>query len=274
MQKEVINMEELKQKIKQLIPFWLGKKIRGTYQKTLGLIYKGSNYHCPYCKHDFEKMLSDGEDLPVISKYQIIGGGFRKNCTCPRCYSKDRDRLIHLYLEKKTNLLTAPHRVLHIAPEAWLKELFQSMPHIHYTSGVKGADESDLDITDLEMKDNLYDVVICNHVLEHVPEDITAMKEIFRVIKPGGWAILQVPFSPILDNTFEDSTQVSLAERSTSFGQYDHVRIYGKDYANRLESVGFKVELFNPKNENWGKEYIEKYALNPKEDLFIVHKPF
>lgn len=274
-------MSGLKQKIKQLIPFWLGKKIRGTYQKVLGFIYKGSKYHCPYCEHDFRKMLTDGEQLPVILKYQIIGSGYRENCTCPRCYAKDRDRLIHLYLEKKTSILTSPHKLLHIAPEAWLKELFQSLPHIHYTNGVKDAESMgyyydrrtrDLDITDLEMKDNFYDVIVCNHVLEHIPDDIKAMKEIYRVLKPGGWAILQVPYSAILDHTYEDQSIVTLADRTKKFGQFDHVRIYGKDYVDRLEFVGFKVELFNPINEDWGMSYIEKYALNTKEDLFIVHK--
>ncbi|MBN2237485.1 MAG: hypothetical protein JW729_07985, partial [Bacteroidales bacterium] len=103
----------------------------------LGLWYKGSTYYCPYCMHSFRNLRTDGEVLPVISKYQIIGSGYRKNCTCPRCYSKDRDRLIHLYLEKKTKLFIEPHKVLHVAPEAWLKELFQSLPNIQYTNGVK-----------------------------------------------------------------------------------------------------------------------------------------
>ncbi len=274
-------MSGIKQKIKHLIPFWLGKKIRGSYQKILGLIYKGQNYTCPYCKHNFKKMLTDGEKLEVIQKYQIIGSGYRKNCTCPRCYAKDRDRLIHLYLEKKTSVFSKPHRVLHIAPEAWLKELFQSLPNIHYTNGVKDAESMgyyydrrtrDIDITDLEMKDDFYDIIVCNHVLEHIPNDIKAMKEIYRVLKPGGWAILQVPYSPVLDSTFEDENIVSKADRTKFFGQFDHVRIYGSDYVNRLEFVGFKVERFNPKNESWGAAYIKKYALNPQEDLFIAHK--
>jgi len=275
-------MCSFKQKIKKIIPLWMGKKIRGAYQKVLGFIYKGNKYHCPYCKHDFRKMLADGEHLAVIQKYQIIGSGYRDNCTCPRCYAKDRDRLIHLYLERNTKIFTTPHRLLHIAPEAWLKELFQSMPNIHYTNGVKDAESMgyyygrrtrDLDITDLEMKDNFYDAIVCNHVLEHIPDDIKAMKEIYRVLKPGGWAILQIPYSALLENTFEDHTIDSPSERAKFFGQFDHVRIYGKDYTDRLEFVGFSVERFNPINEDWGKEYIEKYALNTKEDLFIAHKP-
>ncbi len=275
-------MSGLKQKIKQLIPFWLGKKIRGTYQKILGLIYKGDKYHCPYCKHNFRKMLSDGERHPVLIEYDIIGSGYRENCTCPRCYAKDRDRLIYLYLEKKTNVFTKAQSVLHIAPEAWLKELFQSLSHIHYTSGVKGVEQMgyyydrktiELDITDLKMKNDFYDLIVCNHVLEHISDDIKAMKEIFRVLKPGGKAILQVPYSTVLELTFEDDTVVSKEDRAKIFGQFDHVRIYGNDYAKRLQIAGFKVDIFNPIYESWGKEYIERYALNIKEDLFIAHKP-
>ncbi|MFH1000938.1 MAG: class I SAM-dependent methyltransferase [Bacteroidota bacterium] len=275
-------MNGLKHKIKRIIPFWLGKKIRGTYQKGLGVLYKGKTYYCPYCKHSFRKMLSDGEKLHVIEKFQIIGSGYRENCTCPRCYSKDRDRLIYLYFEKNTSLFTEQHKVLHIAPEAWLKELFQSLPNIHYTNGVKEPENMgyyydrrtrDLDITDLEMKDNFYDVIVCNHVLEHIPDDIKAMKEIYRVLKPGAKAVLQVPYSLILESTYEDESITKPEQRSKFFGQFDHVRIYAKDYVKRLESVGFKVELFNPIKEEWGSKYINRYALNPKEDLFVAHKP-
>ncbi|MDA3905884.1 MAG: methyltransferase domain-containing protein [Bacteroidales bacterium] len=275
-------MNRLKENLKRLIPIWLGKKIRGTFQKFLGLIYIGKKYHCPYCKFNFRKMLSDGETHAVIAEYQIIGSGYRENCKCPRCYAKDRDRLIHLYLEKNTSIFTKNHRVLNIAPEAWLKEFFQSLSHIHYTYGVKGVENMgyyydrttrELDITNLEMKDNLYDTIVCNHVLEHIHDDVAAMKEIYRVLKPGGWAILQVPYSASLEETFEERNINTSAEREKLYGQFDHVRIYGLDYFKRLEFVGFNVERFNPINEDWGKEYIEKYALNPREDLCIAHKP-
>ncbi len=283
MPKEETNMNTLKQSLKRLIPVWLGKKIRGTYQKMLGLYYKGNKYHCPYCKHSFRKMLTDGETHPVITKYQIIGSGLRDNCTCPRCYSKDRDRLIHLYLEKKTDIFTSkkPTRVLHIAPEAWLKELFQSLAHVEYTYGVKGVKNMgyyydrktlELDITKLAIDDNTYDIIVCNHVLEHIPDDTQALKEIYRILKPGGWAILQVPHSNQLENTYEDESIVEPKEREKHYGQFDHVRVYGKDYPKRLEFVGFQVEQFNPKNETWGKEYIDRYALNSNENLFVAKK--
>lgn len=267
---------------KKIVPFWLGKKLRGGYQKVLGVYYKGNKYYCPYCDHSFKKMLPDGFDLPVIEEKQIIGSGYRENCTCPRCFSKDRDRLIYLYLKNKTEIFSNPIKLLHIAPEAWMKELFQRTKTIDYTGGVKDAADMgyyydrmtrEMDITNLEMKDNLYDVVICNHVLEHIPDDIQAMSEIFRVLKPGGWAILQVPISKVLDNTYEDKVVISKKGRERHFGQFDHVRIYGMDYLQRLESVGFDTETSHPVKDNWGIIDLDKYAINNQEELFIAHKP-
>jgi len=266
---------------KKVIPFWLGKKLRGTYQKFLGFYYKGNKYYCPYCKHSFKKMLPDGFDLPVIKEKHIIGSGYRKNCTCPRCFSKDRDRLIYLFLKNKTEIFSSHNKILHIAPEAWLKELFQRIPDIDYTSGVKKISPMgyyydrmirEVDITNLEMKDNLYDVVICNHVLEHIIDDEIAISEIYRVLKPGGWAILQVPISASLEKTYEDSSIISKRGREMHFGQFDHVRIYGQDYPKRLEQAGFKVERVNPIKDAWGIKNIDKYAINPEEDLFIAYK--
>lgn len=274
-------MSYLRRISKKIIPFWMGKKIRGGYQKILALVYKGDNYYCPYCNHKFTKLLPDGFDLPVILEKQIIGAGKRDNCTCPRCFSKDRDRLIYLYMKHKTDLFEGHYKLLHIAPEAWMKELFQGIPNLNYTSGVKEVESMgyyydrmtrEIDITDLEMKDNFYDVIICNHVLEHVTDDILAMKELYRVLKPNGWAILQVPISPILDKSFEDNDIISKRSRERYFGQFDHVRIYGQDYYKRLESVGFKVERHHPVNDNWEIDDLEKYALNPKEELIIAHK--
>jgi len=248
----------------------------------LGQVYKGNQYYCPFCEHSFSKMLPDGFDLPVIEEKQIIGSGRRDNCTCPRCFSKDRDRLIYLYLENKTDLFEGHHyKLLHIAPEAWMKELFNRLPHIDYTNGVKEIESMgyyydrmtrEIDITNIEMKDHLYDIIICNHVLEHVDDDIQAMKELYRVLKPGGWAILQVPISPILEKSYEDYDIISKEGRKKYFGQFDHVRIYGQDYFTRLESVGFKVEKHHPLKDNWNIPNIEKYALNNKEDLIIAKK--
>jgi len=128
-----------------------------------------------------------------------------------------------------------------------------------------------IDIKDINFEDNFFDVIICNHVLEHIVDDRKAMCELFRVLKPGGEAILQVPISKYNKKTFEDFSIILPEEREKYFGQKDHVRIYGKDYKNRLERIGFKVELYDIKND-LNIQDIKKFGLNEEEILYIGKK--
>lgn len=263
---------------KKYIPLWLGKKLRGGWQKLLALHYAGKAYYCPYCKHTFRKLLPGGFDLPVLKEKQVVGGGYRENLVCPRCFSIDRDRLIYLYLTEYTNLLTLPLNVLHVAPEGCLRAFLMSLLNITYTSGVKFYEGyyydrkvNLMDVTRMSFPDESFDVVICNHVLEHIREDKLALKEIYRVLKPGGWAILQVPISRILTQTLEDPTVNTPEKREEVFGQFDHVRIYGQDYPSILEKAGFMVKQFNIFHESKRSDLL-KFALNPEEELFIAYK--
>ena len=219
-----------------------------------------------------------GFNLPVLSEKRIIGGGFRLNDVCPRCYSIDRDRLIFLFLQEKTNIFSSPQKIFHVAPEGCLRALLTSMPNLNYKSGVKYLEgyyydrkTNLIDITQIPFNDEEFDVIICNHVLEHIPDDKKALRELYRVLKPGGLAILQVPISKVLLTTYEDSTVNTAEERERKFGQFDHVRIYGQDYSNRLENVGFTVKICNPTRDKWPVP-LEKYAINPEEDLYIAYK--
>ena len=263
---------------KKFIPFWLAKKLRGTYQKTSAWALRGDTYFCPYCGYTFRKFRPGGIDLPVIYEKQVIGAGYRLNDVCPRCYSLDRDRLIYLYLNQKTNIFSAPLRVFHVAPEGCLRALLSKLPNINYEVGMKYHEgfyyeksTKLLDITDLKFEDEVFDVIICNHVLEHITDDFKAIGELYRVLKPGGWAILQVPVSKILGQTYEDHEIKTPEEREKKFGQYDHVRIYGQDYPSRLENRGFIVKKYNPYKEKWQVE-LDKYAINPEEDLYVAFK--
>ncbi len=269
----------MKSKLKKYIPSALGYKIKEIRQKILGFYYSGTNYYCPFCKKSFRKMLTGGSKHPVLEEKQIIGSGYRQNCVCPKCLSTDRDRLIFLYLKEKTNIFSEKLKVLHISPSISLKKFISSLPNIDYTTGIKyhegfyySKNSAILDITDIPFKNNEFDIIICNHVLEHILDDKKAMTELFRVLKPDGWAILQVPISHILKTTYEDKNITTTKEREKYFGQFDHVRIYGQDYIKRLEDVGFKVETHNPNKENWGISDITKYAINPDEDIFIARK--
>jgi SAM-dependent methyltransferase len=272
-------MGTLKKTIKKLIPFTAGQKLRGLWQKTLGFYYRGNKYTCPFCNNSFRKMLPGGFDLPVIKEKHIIGAGRRELDICPRCYSTDRDRMILLYLQNKTDVFTKKIKLLHIAPEGALRAALRNHKNIEYTMGTKhhegfyySKDIMLMDITDVQSKDNTYDVLLCNHVLEHIDDDIQAMKEIYRVLKPGGWAILQVPISYKINETYENPSIKDNKGREIHFGQFDHVRIYGPDYFERLKSVGFKVEKHSPFKEDWKIEKLEEFALNNEEEIFVVFK--
>jgi len=263
---------------KRLIPYWLGKKLRGGWQKYLSYKYRGDEYHCPFCGNHFRELLPGGTDLPVLKEMKIVGGGYRRNLVCPRCFSVDRDRLIYLYLKARTNIFSAPLKVLHIAPEGCIRALLMSLPNIEYRSGVKYHEGyyydqavNLMDVTSLPFETESFDVVLCNHVLEHIIDDLKAMKEIHRVLKPGSWAILQVPVSLVLQETFHDPDVITPEEREKVFGQFDHVRIYGQDYSSILQRQGFRVVQYSPFDDGYEEE-LKKYALNRDELLFIAYK--
>ena len=180
------------------------------------------------------------------SEWKAFGPlGSDPNRVCPGCLSLERHRLLWLYLEReRSELLTTEKRVLHIAPEQSLQKRLRSLPQLDYLSGDLDSHLADLqlDVTDLEFPDASFDVVICNHVLEHVPDDRRAMSELHRVLRPNGWAVLMVP-DVEEETTFEDPTAVTPEQRLALFGQEDHVRRYGRDYVQRLESVGFRVSV-------------------------------
>lgn len=268
----------MKSALKKMIPFGVGKRLRGAYQIILSLVYAGSKFTCPYCGNSFRKMLPGGTDLPVIADKEIIGSGRRDNCVCPRCYSTDRDRLLYFYLKNHTDIYEKEYKLLHVAPEGSLKSILSNLDNISYQGGIKyhegfyySKDDAIIDITNLTFKNGSYDIIICNHVLEHIIEDGIAMKEFYRVLSLNGWAILQVPISNVLEKTYEDFSIVTEKEREKHFGQFDHVRIYGQDYKARLEAAGFKVEVINPMKD-WKLNGINKYAINPDEKLYVVHK--
>ncbi len=225
-------------------------------------------------------MLPGGFDLPVITEKQIVGGGRRDNDVCPRCQSTDRDRLIYLYLKYESDFFKKKQFLMHVAPEPSLYKVFRKAPTIDYYPATKYEEglyyDKNIkreDLLDLQIDDNTFDWILCNHVLEHIPEDAKAIRELFRVLKPGGKALLQVPYSLILDKTLEDNTITKPAEREKAFGQFDHVRIYGKDYPERLRKAGFEVKIIK---QNWNFSNVidlRRFALNPKEDLFLCSKP-
>jgi SAM-dependent methyltransferase len=205
---------------------------------------------------------------------QIVGGGYRENVSCPRCFSIDRERLIYLFLKRnKPNLFENKIRLLHVAAEKAIRKTFRRLPNIDYLTADLNSPLADIkmDITDINQNDNTFDIIICNHVLEHILDDEKAMSELFRVLKPGGFAILQVPLSYLIENTIEDPSITKPEDREKLFGQRNHVRIYGKDYKKLLEQVGFSVEFYDFIAE-LGKQDAHKYGLLKDEKIFLCQK--
>lgn len=233
----------------------------------------GSNYKCPVCRSHIRLLKPIGFDFQVIKDKQIVGGGLR-NAQCPVCRSSDRVRLLYLFLKNKTNIFTKKTRFLHIAPEKPLEKIFHNHRNISYlTTDIEKENVMEkMDITNIQYPENSFDVIICNHVLEHIPDDLKAMMELFRILKPGGWSILQIPFSNILETTFEDHSVTSEKEREQVFGQKDHVRIYGKDYSERLKQAGFQVDKYNWTEDKNLQNPDNKMGLNEDEVVFYCRK--
>lgn len=200
-------------------------------------------------------------------------GKTRKNALSPGTLSLERHRQMWLYLKRETDFFSKPYRVLHIAPEQEFLRRFKKMKNLDYTSADLYSPIVDVkaDILNLPFPNETFDVIFCNHVLEHIPDDIKAMSELFRVMKNGGWGIVQVPMKNNLSETYEDFSITDPKERQKHFGQYDHVRWYGMDYFERLSSVGFKVDI-NYYTQQFSEKEILQYGLNPNEILPIVKK--
>jgi len=228
------------------------------------ILYRGDKVECPVCQRSFSKFLSYGSEV-----------AHRENVLCPYDLTLERHRLMWLYLNRKTNFFTASKlKVLHIAPEQCFLPYFKKQKNLDYTTADLVSPIADLhfDLHDIPIEDNQYDVVFCNHVMEHVDDPIRCMSELNRVMKPEGWAIMQVPQDMNRSETYEDKSITSPEEREKHFWQKDHVRLFGKDYPDYLKKSGFKVDEFDLNTEFDATE-VSRYRLMQKEILYIARKP-
>lgn len=206
----------------------------------------------------------DGKSFRYFLPYGY--GKIRYNILSPSTLSLERHRLMWLFLQEKTDFFSSPKTVLHIAPEQCFINIFKYQENLNYTTADLYSPLADIkaDILNLPFEDNSYDVVICNHVLEHIKDDTKAMSELYRVLKKGGYGIFQVPQDLSLIKTYEDFSITNPKERALHFGQYDHVRIYGQDYFERLAKVGFKITPINM-SKSLSKEDIYRFRLTKNE---------
>lgn len=214
----------------------------------------------------------DGKSFRSFLPYGY--GNQRNNVLSPSTLSLERHRLLWLYLKNETDFFTAEKKVLHFAPEQAFYKLFRNQKNLNYTTTDLLSPLADVkaDICNLPFADASYDLILCNHVLEHIPDDTKAMQELFRVMKPGGMGIFQIPQDLRREKTFEDNTITDRKQRAEIFGQYDHVRVYGRDYFDKLRSIGFTVEEVDY-TKQLSKEEVHRYCLAPGEIIPVVFKP-
>lgn len=233
----------------------VGAVFKEAIASTRSAYYLGTKFKCPICRWHFRRLLTFA--------------GRRHNAICPKCYSLERHRLLWAYIEGATDLLEGSKRLLHFAPENCLEKRFKEVRHLEYmTADLHRPNVMwRMNIERIPFGDNSFDAVIANHVLEHVENDLQAMNEILRVLKPSGWAILQVPLDVHRSETFEDQRIVDEQDRTRYFGQHDHVRLYGVDYPDRLRSAGFVVDVVH-QQDFLGQRLIDRYALYTGEPIF------
>ena len=238
-------------------------KVSYLVRPIIAFSLKGDRFTDPIDGKNFRKFLPYGY------------GKQRENALSPSTLSLERHRLMWLFLRDETTFFTSEKKLktLHIAPEQCFLDIFRKQENLEYTTSDLESPIADVkaDICDLPFKDNSFDVVFCNHVLEHITDDKKAMQELFRVMKRGGFGIFQIPQDLSRETTFEDNSITDKKERAKIFGQYDHVRIYGKDYFNKLRSIGFKVDEIDY-TQKISSEKLERFCLMKNEILPVCYK--
>jgi len=270
----------MKKYLRKIVPYKFIHFIKRTKCLVESVLYSGNKFECPLCKKKFRRLKDGGESLPFFKNHKIIGGGRRKNMLCPYCLSTDRDRLVYFYLTTRKDIVDKNLSLLHVSPESSLKKYLKDFSNIAYLSGDKFEkryqgfyyDKStlNLDLTNLQFPNENFDIIICNHVLEHIKEEKKALNEIKRVLKYDGWALLQVPIAFENKKTIEYQG-MSSKNKENIYGQGDHERLYGLDYPERLRSYGFNVAIWNVL-DLLNADEIYKFALNSEERVFVVKK--
>ena len=259
-------MKHLIKLILNLFPRPVLQRVAEWAVPVLGLFYLGEGKECPVCGCKRRKFLPYGYVTP------------RENALCPKCLSLERHRLLWLWLLRESDLgrgAMALPRMLHIAPEVALmrrfRKMYASTPERYITADLESPlADIHFDVQQIPLKDGEMDVVICNHIMEHVEDDRQAMREIKRILRKGGWGVILSPVDMQRETTFEDDTITDEAERTRIFGQYDHRRIYGRDYADRLREAGFEVYEYDYAN-TLPPQQKELYALTD-EVIYAVRK--
>ena len=236
--------------------------------KKLNSKLKEYERECPICGYK-------GVDF---TPYPLIT---HKEVECPNCKSHERHRALWLYFKDNPQLLKKGNKLLHFAPEVTFNKLFKSCDLEYHPVDISSKNPyiiEQFDVQDIPYEDNYFDVIYCSHILEHVPDDRKAIRELYRVLKPGGTALILVPINGVafdmpfdVSKTVEDESYDTPELRDKYYGQFDHVRLYGTDFKDRLIECGFKVQS-DDYIRKLGYEKIERYALIKDENIFECRK--
>lgn len=231
------------------------------FLQIFSLLMRGNKFEDPINGKTYRKLLPYGRL------------NSRKNALAPDSMSLERHRLMWLFMQEKTNFFNDNLKFLHIAPEYCFINLFKKMKNLDYVTADLISPWADIkmDVHKIPFKENTFDVVICNHVLEHVEDSHKVMTEFFRVMKPGGWGIFQVPIDTNNTETQEDKNVTDPKEREKLYGQKDHLRLFGLDFGKKLAAAGFKVTESNFINE-LSPDLVERYALPKGEIIYFCEK--
>lgn len=244
-------------KVKNILRQILPQPVKSLIKKAQILTLRGSRFYCPVCERGFRKFFKFGVNP-------------RLNARCPGCGSLERHRLlwIALYDLQDKSLIQRGGRLLHVAPEPCLAEKFrQEYDYLSIDLDGKKAMMA-MDLTAMTFDDNSFNAIVCNHVLEHIQDDKKAMKELYRVLKPGGWASIQVPIKG--DITQEDLSVTDPKERLRLYGQEDHVRYYGRDFAERLKKAGF--DILSISTGLFGADDLKRISVVVEDEVVLVRK--
>lgn len=232
--------------------------------RCLAIFYSGDKVECPVCGKKYAQFLPYGR-----------GNSSRENALCPGCLSLERHRLMWLFLQRKTNFFTNRPKVLHVAPEYCFITRFEALLKDRYITADLESPlaKVKMDIHQVPFPDNTFDVVFCNHVMEHVEDHVKALSELFRVLKPGGWGIIQSPQDLSRAGTYEDKSITDPREREKHFLQHDHYRIFGRNYGDELQKGGFLVKEDRFVMDELTAEEIARHALPAFEIVYFCSKP-
>ncbi|GGD87793.1 class I SAM-dependent methyltransferase [Planktosalinus lacus] len=254
--------------MKSLFKFFLNKiprqsliRLSYIFRPILALWYRGTQFEDPIDGKRYRSFLPYGYENP------------RENVLAPGTLSLERHRLLWLYLKNETTFFTKNLKVLHFAPEQAFYKRFRELKNLDYTTTDLNSPLADVkaDICNLPFNDDSFDFILCNHVLEHIPDDTKAMHELYRILKLGGTGIFQIPQDLSRETTFEDNSITDPKERTKIFGQYDHVRVYGRDYFDKLRSVGFHVDEVDY-TKQFSIEEMERFRLSESEIIPVCRK--